>query len=208
MPPTKKASTTKTPPNLDDYLYDDPAEELRKRGIYYITGAIDSGSLVYIQQDILLKHLGKQWPSNQDITIIINSGGGDVAEGWALIDLLKFIRMDTQTIGLGECSSLGATLLAAGTIGKRVIAPNCSVMIHGCWTRGFIEGDKSQMEAKMKWTEQEHGRDLEFWKEHSKHKTATEVTDHLLIGKDLYLTAEDALKHQIVDQILVRNKKK
>lgn len=191
-------------PSLDDIMYDDPGEELRKDGCYYITGDIEIGGLVHIQQDILVKHRSGR---RKDIELIINSPGGDVAEGWALIDLLKFVRMDCVTIGMGECASLGTMILAAGTKGKRVVAPNCSLMIHGFWTKSFIEGDKVQMDAKMKFTDQEHERQVKFWIEHSKYKTAKQVVDNLLINKDLYLTAEGALKHGIVDKLLVRSKK-
>lgn len=199
MPPRKKASVGKTKDEGTGW-YEDAGEELKKKGIYYITGLIDTGDLVEIQQDVLLKHLDPKW--TEDIQLIINSCGGEVAEGWALIDLLKYIKMDVRTVGLGECQSLGACLLAAGTLGKRVAAPNCSIMIHGCWTDGYIKGNKDEMVAQMKWVHQEHARDIRFWIEHSKYTTPKQIEKAFLNGKDQYLTPKEALRHKIIDGIV------
>lgn len=181
-----------------------PVEQakLAQSGIYYITGTIEQATLLAIHQDILLKHLNPHW--NEDIQIIINSPGGDVSEGWSLIDLLKFIKMDVRTIGMGGCYSLGACLLACGTKGKRSAAKNCSIMIHGM--SSYTSGNKQQMVHQMKWVDHEHQKDIIFWLEHSVFKTSQEVERNLLDGFDKYFTAEEALKCGIIDFIQVDQK--
>jgi ATP-dependent protease ClpP protease subunit len=101
--------------NADDDFFNDgldvrldsdwsPSSELKKKGIYYITGEIGFNSLLDIHQDILLKHMDPKW--TDDIQLIINSYGGYVAEGYSLIDLLDWVRMDVRTIAIGFCGSM------------------------------------------------------------------------------------------------------
>lgn len=184
---------------LSDLTSDPTSDELRKRGIYYITGEIDEDSLLDIHQDVLLKHLSPSWKG--DIQLIINSVGGDTAQGWAFIDLLDWVRMEVRTTGLGVCLSLGAELLACGTPGKRTVAKNTSIMIHGASTWG-IEGNMQQIAAAASDMKQEYERTVRFWKEHSIYKTDEEVKEKLLDGQDHYLTPEQALSIGIIDNIV------
>ena len=176
--------------NLKDKLYE--------KGIYYITGEIESNSLLEIHQDILLKHLDPEW--KDDIQFIINSVGGDSAEGWALIDLLDWIKMDVQTTGLGICASLGAMLLAAGTIGKRRVGKNASVMVHGAST-GFGGGNYQQLVTLTEDMKQELHRGIEFWTGHTK-LSEDEVKKTFLDGADHYIVPNDAVVYGIVDFIV------
>jgi len=183
-------------PDKEDW-YSDTSEELKKKGVYYISGEIEDGTLKEIQEDILLKHLDPKW--DDDITIIINSCGGDVAETWALIDLMEWVRMDIRTTGLGLCASAGACILAAGTKGKRTVAKNCSVMIHGM--SDIIGGNKQQITAQQKWIHDEHEKDVKFWMEHSNLATKREVEKVFLKGVDVYLTAQEALERGVIDDV-------
>ena len=113
-----------------EFVYTDSEDYLRNSGIYYITGEIDTDSLLGYHQDILAKEIDPKW-RNKDIQLIINSIGGEVSEGWMLIDLIDYVRMDVRTVGMGEICSLGTMLVAAGTKGKRSCSANCSLMVHG-----------------------------------------------------------------------------
>jgi ATP-dependent Clp protease protease subunit len=186
------------PDDIQDF--DLVEQKLRHKGIYYITGEIEEGHLLSIHQDILSKHLDPNWVD--DIQLIINSIGGTIAEGWSLIDLLDYIRMDVRTVGIGEICSLGASLVAAGTIGKRVVTKNCCIMVHGFSSYGCINGTREQMVSQMKFVEQEHSRDVAFWIRQSKYKTQAEVEKNLLTGNDIYMTPEEGLLHGIVDAIV------
>jgi ATP-dependent Clp protease protease subunit len=67
---------------------------------------------------------------DRDISLYINSPGGSITAGMAIYDTMQFIRPDVTTICVGQCASMGALLLAAGTAGKRLALPNCRVLIH------------------------------------------------------------------------------
>ncbi len=66
----------------------------------------------------------------RDIKLYINSPGGSVYDGLAIIDTMNYIEPDVQTIGIGLQASMGAMLLACGAKGKRYVLPNARVMIH------------------------------------------------------------------------------
>jgi ATP-dependent Clp protease protease subunit len=76
-----------------------------------------------------LLHLAYEDPK-KDIKLYINSPGGSVYDGLAIIDTMNFIEPDVQTIGIGLQASMGAMLLSAGTKGKRFALPNARIMIH------------------------------------------------------------------------------
>ncbi|MBR3164345.1 ATP-dependent Clp protease proteolytic subunit [Candidatus Saccharibacteria bacterium] len=76
-----------------------------------------------------LLHLAYEDPK-QDIKLYINSPGGSVYDGLAIIDTMNYIEPDVQTIGIGLQASMGAMLLSAGTKGKRFALPNARIMIH------------------------------------------------------------------------------
>lgn len=66
----------------------------------------------------------------KDINLYINSPGGSITAGMAVYDTMQFIRNDVTTICVGQCASMGALLLAAGTKGKRFALPNSRILIH------------------------------------------------------------------------------
>ena len=85
----------------------------------------DSANLVIAQ----LLHLESQDP-DKDISLYIDSPGGDVYAGLGILDTMNFIKPDVSTICVGMAASMGAVLLAAGAKGKRLALPNSMVMIH------------------------------------------------------------------------------
>lgn len=85
----------------------------------------DSANLVIAQ----LLHLESQDP-DKDISLYIDSPGGDVYAGLGILDTMNFIKPDVSTICVGMAASMGAVLLAAGAKGKRMCLPNSMVMIH------------------------------------------------------------------------------
>ena len=68
--------------------------------------------------------------SKADIHMYINSPGGSITSGMAIYDTMQFISCDVATYCLGQCASMGAMLLTAGTKGKRFALPNSRIMIH------------------------------------------------------------------------------
>jgi len=197
----KKLATKELAKKIEEELDDlssDMSDDLRKKGIYYITGEIDTDSLLDIHQDILGKHLNTRW--KRSLEIFVNSVGGDAAEGWMLIDLIEHIRMSVKTIGMGECCSLGSMILAAGTPGRRLASRNATIMIHG-FSVGLY-GSYRQLANEMLSVEQEHKREANFWLRVSNLSSIEEVENKLLDGNDHYLTAQQALELGIIDEII------
>jgi ATP-dependent Clp protease protease subunit len=198
---TKKGEGPSDDPStsLEISIASEPSETLTKKGIYYLSGEIESGSFSTISQDILSKHLDPKW--KDDIQLIINSPGGETSEAWALIDLLDWVRMDVRTIGMGMCCSMGAILLASGTPGKRTVTPNCSIMIHGA-SISWAAGNQQQIATVVKDMTNEFNRHIRFWINHSKYLSKEEIEKKFLSGFDNWFTAEEALKHGIVDHMI------
>ena len=81
-------------------------------------------------------HLESDDP-DKDISLYINSPGGDVYAGLAIYDTMRYVRSDVQTICFGMAMSMGAILLAGGAKGKRMALPNSKIMIHQGHTSGL-----------------------------------------------------------------------
>ncbi|MCH5153137.1 MAG: ATP-dependent Clp endopeptidase proteolytic subunit ClpP [Clostridiales bacterium] len=137
----------------------------------------------------------------KDISLYINSPGGEVTAGMAIYDTMKYIRCDVSTICIGMAASMGAFLLSSGTKGKRFALPNSEIMIHQ--VLGGSQGQASDVEIQTKQL-------LKI-----KHKLNKLLAEN--VGKpveeverdtdrDNYLTAEEAKKYGIVDQVFYTRK--
>jgi ATP-dependent Clp protease protease subunit len=85
---------------------------------------------------------------NAEISMYINSPGGDVSAGWAIMDTMQYIKAPVSTIGMGLVASMGSVLLAAGEKGKRFALPNTSIMIHQ--PLGGFQGQVTDVEIRVK----------------------------------------------------------
>ena len=85
---------------------------------------------------------------NAEISMYINSPGGDVSAGWAFMDTMQYIKAPVSTIGMGLVASMGSVLLAAGEKGKRFALPNTSIMIHQ--PLGGFQGQVTDVEIRVK----------------------------------------------------------
>ena len=84
----------------------------------------------------------------KDIDLYINSPGGSVTAGFAIYDTLQTISCDVRTFCIGQCASMGAVLLAAGTPGKRFALPHSRIMIHQPW--GGAQGTAADIEIQSR----------------------------------------------------------
>ncbi len=124
--------------NNSEKVYDIYSRLLKDR-IIIINGEIDNNvSSSTVAQLLYLDSI-----SNDDISIYINSPGGNVTDGFAIYDTMNFIKSDVSTIGIGICASMAAFLLSSGTKGKRYILPNAEVMIHQ--PLGGVEGQATEI---------------------------------------------------------------
>lgn len=100
---------------------------LLKDRIIILSGPVDQASASLIVAQLLF--LESEDPE-KDISLYINSPGGEVTSGLMIYDTMQYIKPDVVTICMGMAASMGAVLLAAGAIGKRKALPNAEVMIH------------------------------------------------------------------------------
>jgi ATP-dependent Clp protease protease subunit len=106
--------------------YDIFSRLLKERIIFLSTPIDDNVSTAVIAQLLFLESEDNE----KDINLYINSPGGIITSGLAIMDTMNFIKADVSTIAVGQASSMGALLLAAGEKGKRFALPNSKIMIH------------------------------------------------------------------------------
>ena len=112
---------------------------LKERIIFLGTPIDDNVASLIIAQLLFLEAEDEK----QDVFLYINSAGGIVTSGMAILDTMNFIKPDVATICMGQAASMAAILLAAGTAGKRSALPNARIMIHQ--PGGGIEGQASEV---------------------------------------------------------------
>lgn len=137
----------------------------------------------------------------KDITILINSNGGDASALSAMYDTMQMIKAPVKTVCMGKCYSAAAVLLATGSAGKRFAFKNSQVMIHGlqCTFPVLGESDSTSTEKYFHFLMKSNDTIMKMLSKHIG-KPAEEVEKDC--QRDLYLTAEQALAYGIIDKIL------
>jgi len=118
---------------------------LLKDRIIFLGSQVESGVANSIVAQLLF--LAADDPE-KDIFLYINSPGGSVSDGMAILDTMNYIKPDVSTICLGQAASMGAVLLAAGAKGKRFAVPHARVMIHQ--VMGGTQGQAADIEIQAK----------------------------------------------------------
>ena len=137
----------------------------------------------------------------KDISLYINSPGGEVTAGMAIYDTMKYIRCDVSTICIGMAASMGAFLLSSGTKGKRFALPNSEIMIHQ--VLGGAQGQASDVEIQTKQLLKIKQKLNKLLAENVG-KSVEEVERDT--DRDNYLSAEEAKDYGIVDQVFYTRK--
>ena len=139
--------------------------------------------------------------SAKDINLYINSPGGIVSSGLAVYDTMQFVKPPVSTICIGMAASMAALLLAAGATGKRYALPHARVMIHQ--PEGAFQGQASviAIHAKEVLTIREVLNKL-----FSKHTKQTEERISKDTDRNYFMSALEAKKYGIVDEILEKGK--
>ncbi len=141
----------------------------------------------------------------KDIHLYINSPGGSVTAGVALYDIIQFIKCDVRTYCIGQAASMGSLLLACGTKGKRYALPHARVMIHQPHIAGSgLSGQVSDIEIQAREMALTKKKLAEMYSKHTK-KSVKELTQAM--DRDYYLSAQEALDFNLVDQIVSSRKK-
>ncbi len=151
-----------------------------------------SANLVVAQ----LLHLESQ-DAEKDISLYINSPGGEVYSGLAILDTMNFIKPQVSTICVGMAASMAAVLLSAGAKGKRFCLPNSMVMIHQ--PSGGAQGQQTEIEIvaeEIKKTRRELNQILSDASGQPIEKVQADTE------RDNYLTAAEALDYGLIDRIV------
>ena len=158
-----------------------------------------SANLVVAQ----LLHLESQ-DAEKDISLYINSPGGEVYSGLAILDTMNFIKPQVSTICVGMAASMAAVLLSAGAKGKRFCLPHSKVMIHQPMG-GTGDGHAQQTDIQIMADEIKKTRDrLEGII--AKHCGKTQEQVHVDCERDNWLSAEEAKAYGLVDDIITSHR--
>jgi ATP-dependent Clp protease protease subunit len=134
---------------------------------------------------------------DKDINLYINSPGGSVTAGMAIYDTMQYIKPDITTICMGQCASMGALLLAAGTNGKRYSLPHGRVLIHQ--PMGGATGQATDIDI--------HAREILKIRQVINRLLADHTGQPLErieqdTERDFFMSAEEAKKYGIVDKVI------
>lgn len=135
--------------------------------------------------------------AKKDISFYINSPGGFITDGLAILDTMKFIKPDVSTICIGQACSMGAMLLAAGTKGKRMALTNSQIMIHQ--PSGGAEGQATDIEIRAKLILREKARLNKMLAEYTGQALKKIAED---VERDYFMTSEEAKEYGIIDKII------
>ena len=156
----------------------------------------DSANLIVAQ----LLFLQAQDPK-KPVNMYINSPGGSVTAGLAIYDTMQFISCPVYTYCIGQAASMGAVLLTAGEKGHRFSLPNARIMIHQPW--GGAEGKASDIEITCQEILRLKQKLNEILSSHSGQPMENVVRD---TDRDHFMSAEEACKWGLIDQVLVPKK--
>ena len=167
---------------------------LLKDRIVFVSGKIDTEMANTVVAQLLF--LEKENPK-EDIQMFINSQGGQITAGMAILDTMNYIKCDISTIAVGLAASMGTILLANGTKGKRFALPNSKIHIHQ--PLGGVEGQASDIAIEA----EEILKTRKTLYEILSKKTGKSVKDiEKDADRDKYFTAKEAKEYGLVDKII------
>ena len=173
---------------------------LLKDRIIFIGTAIDDIVANLIIAQILFLQMEDQ---DKDVSIYINTPGGSVTSGLAIYDTMQFIKPEVNTYCVGQATSMGALLLAAGTAGKRFALPHSRIMIHQPW--GGVQGAASDISIQAQEILRLRARLEEILAKHTKQPLEKIKKDS---DRDYFMSAEEAKAYGIVDEVVENITKK
>ena len=137
----------------------------------------------------------------KDICLYINSPGGSVTAGLAVYDTIQILSCDVKTYCIGQCASMGAVLLAAGTAGKRFALPHSRIMIHQPW--GGMQGTAADIEIQSKEILRLRSMLNNILSRHTGKDLKKIERD---TSRDYFMSAEEACKYGLVDEVIPAGK--
>jgi ATP-dependent Clp protease protease subunit len=166
---------------------------LLKDRIIFLTGGIDDDTANLIIAQLLF--LESEDPK-KDIFLYINSPGGSVTAGLAILDTMNHVKPAVATVCVGMAASAAAVILASGEKGKRFALPNAEVMIHQPW--GGAQGQASDIEITAKHILATRDRLNKILAKATGQALAKVEKD---VDRDYFMMADDAKKYGLVDTV-------
>ena len=167
---------------------------LLRDNIIFLDGPIDDHiANIVISQLLFLQ----AEDSKKDISFYINSPGGVISAGLAIVDTMNYIKNDVSTVGVGLAASMGAVILSAGAKDKRFALPNAEVMIHQ--PLGGAEGQASDIEISAKHI-LKNRENLNRILAKNTGKSVSQIEKDA--DRNYFMSAEEAKKYGIVDKVL------
>ncbi len=133
----------------------------------------------------------------QDINMFINSPGGSVTAGMAIYDTMQFVQCPVATYCIGQASSMGAILLAAGAAGKRSALPHSRIMIHQPW--GGVQGTAADISIQAEEILRLKNTLVEILGQHTGRDPELIRKDS---DRDFFMSAADAVEYGLIDEIV------
>lgn len=134
---------------------------------------------------------------NQDINMFLNTPGGSVTAGLAIYDTMQFVQCPVATYCIGQCASMGAVLLAAGTKGKRQALPHSRIMIHQPW--GGVQGTAADISIQAEEILRMKETLTSILAKHSGQDPEKVMRDS---DRDFFMGAQEAMEYGLVDEIV------
>ncbi len=175
-----------------------PYTKLFEERIIFLGVQIDDASADDVMAQLLVL---ESLDPERDISMYINSPGGSYTAMTAIYDTMQFIKPQIQTICLGQAASAASVILAAGSPGKRFALPHARILIHQPYTEGGGQGSDIEIQANeiLRMRAEMEG----IFAKHTGKKIEEIQKD---IERDKILTAEDAQKYGIIDQVIASRK--
>lgn len=168
---------------------------LLKDRIVFISGQIKSDMANTVIAQLLFLDAQDQ---KKDIKIYINSQGGSIYAGLAILDTINHLKSDVSTIGVGMAASMGAVLLAAGKKGKRFALPHTKILIHQPLMFG-LEGQASDIEIATKQLIKDKDELLSFLAKQTGQRKSRIEKD---ADRDFWMSAKEAEEYGLIDKVI------
>jgi len=173
--------------------YDIYSRLLKDRIVFIGTPIDDVISNLIIAQMLFLQ----MEEPDKDINVYINTPGGSVTAGLAIYDTVQFVKPDVATYCVGQATSMGALLLAAGTKGKRFALPNSRIMIHQPW--GGVQGAAADISIQAREILRLREKINDILAKHTNQPLEKIQRDS---DRDYFMSAEEAKEYGLVDEVI------
>jgi ATP-dependent Clp protease protease subunit len=183
--------------NRGERSYDLWSRLLRDRIVFLGTPINDDIANIVVAQLLFLESEG----SDRDINLYINSPGGSVTSGLAILDTIQYIKSPVSTLCVGQACSMAAVLLAAGSKGKRFALPNARVMTHQ--VRGGTEGTGTDIEIQVKEMIKLKNTLNGLLAQYSGQTLEKVTADN---ERDYFMSAAEAKEYGLVDEVVSKKK--